>query len=508
MIVRELVTKLGFQYDPTPVKKADADTNALKGKIEGLLGLLTSGAIANGFRRLVYGAVEIGSRLNDTAEQFGISTEALQRFQYTAGLAGVKAEQFNAAMGPLSRQIFAAGEGSKEAAGLFHKFGIAFKDAKGDLLPTEEVIGNIAERISKIDSPAEQAGLAMKFFGRAGARLVPILKQGREGLRQAGLGLERLGGPISKETIEALDSLGDRTDELHLAFSNLKVIIASYLVPAFTSVVTWLGTAVGSFRKIVEQSKIAQSAMIALAGIMAFFALRAVISLAPVLLPIIGIAAGVAGLVLLFDELWVTLKGGDSLLNRFVTWCTDSTIKAEGLLGVIKEIGNTIFTLGDKVYDFLHPDEARSGANAGRNNGSVHAKYTSEDGSTLTDENGRKLERRQTEGFMGFGKKTYYVPAGGGDTNDLAPVGAGGEGGYNTLGPGNISDLAPMIRPQTLLGGGSSIKNDVQITVNPSAGMDEQALAVHVKQQFDAHLSNAVKNARAATLPSVPSGGP
>lgn len=516
MIVRELVTKLGFQYDPTPVKKADADTDALKGKLEGLLGLFTAGAIAAGFQRLVHGAVEVASRLNDTANQFGISTEALQRFQYTAGLAGVKAEQFNAAMGPLSRQIFAAGEGSKEAAGLFHKFGIAFKDSKGELLPTEEVIGNIAERISKIESPAEQAGLAMKFFGRAGAKLVPVLKGGREALRQAGLGMERLGGPIAQETIESLDTLGDRTDELHTSFTNLKVVIASYLAPALTSVVTWLGTAVGSFRKIVENSRLAQSAMLTLAGVMAFFALRAVIALAPVLLPIMGIAAGIGLLVLGFDELWVTFKGGDSLLNRFVKWCTDSTVKAEGLLGVIKAIGNEVFTLGDKVYDFLHPDEAKSGQQ-GKNGGPIQTKYVDENGKFLQGEDGvtyQKVEAAYDErqdwlSRKLFGKlqREHYVPVGapGGDINDLAPMGAGGEGGYNTLGPGDINDLAPMVRPQG--GGATNVKNDVQIEVHAAPGMSAADVGIEVKRQFQDEMTKAVKGARAATLPSVPAGG-
>lgn len=537
MIIRELVTRIGFQFDKTGFDRAASNIEELKHRVLGLAQAFSLPVFAEGLKHLVYGAVELGSRLNDTAEAFGITTEALQRFQYVAGLSGIKAAQFNAAMGPLSRQIFAAGEGSKEAAALFHKFGISFKDTHGNLLPTEEVIGNIAERISKMTDPAEQAGLAMKFFGRSGARLVPILKQGREGLRKAGLGLERLGGPVSKEAIEALDALGDRTDESHTAFERLKVSIAMGVVPVFTKMATALGSAYGSLSKLVERTHIAQAAILGLGTVLTFFALRAAIAFLPVLLPLTLTAAGIAVLTLAYEDLWVSLKGGDSLLNRFVKWCHTAKDSADGLAGAIARIGDYLFNLTaplERLMDMA--DRAPT----------LETKARIAPGGQIDETpriNGQAVEKRVRKAPFGLGPDvTYYVPApvdpatgvpnalDASNTNDVQQNGSPlltpkefrnrydidldrrldrgryGEDAKPLLSsPGPLLTTSEQAAPQ---GGGGSVDNsqihvEAPITITQLPGEDGEALAARMRQQFDTTLRKVVKDARAATLPRV-----
>jgi len=50
------------------------------------------------------------------------------------------------------------------------------------------------------------------------------------------------------------------------------------------------------------------------------------------------------------------------------------------------------------------------------------------------------------------------------------------------------------------------INVDTTINVTPAQGMNEEALANHVKLQFDTHMVKTVKAARAATLSRVATG--
>lgn len=562
MIIRELVTKLGFQFDGTVLARADKKvsdfkTNAvglasvmgqqsagimgvnaalgqsnaliagvsssmtvlakntqpavkqvseLTNKLKDLATLFASGAIVKYIVNMVHHAVELGSRIQDTSDRFGVATESLQRFQYVAAMNGVRAEQFNDALAPLSRSIYAAGHGSKEAAAQFTKYGIALKDSHGKLLPTEEVIGNIAEAVSKVKDPAEAAGLAMKFFGRNGAKLVPVLKKGRQGLHAAMQELDQLGGPVSADTINALANLGDRVEVVDGAFENLKMTVVAGLVPAFTAIINYVGGAIGTFKRWIEASHIAQAAFIALGTVIGFFALRALVAMAPVLIPLGLIAAGVVLLTLAFEDMWVTLKGGDSLLGRFVKWCDDSNTSATGLLKTIHDIGHAVFGLGEKVYDALHPFEPKAGDQNDPANSPMQGYNDAYGGFTNTD--GKRFKRIKPENkgdplgrWLHGDAPDMYLPAEG-DTAGLAPM--NGNSDFGTLAGG--AELGPM-RDRNGFGSMQTTNNtEVKIEVHPSQGMNEEQLAVFTKQQFDNHFGKVVKNARAATLPSAPSG--
>lgn len=494
MIIRELVTRIGFQFDKTGFDRAASNIDELKSKVTQLAAAFSLPVFISGVRNLVNEAASLGSHISDTAEQFGVSIEALQRYQYTANLAGVKTEQFNAALAPLSRQIFEAGNGSKEAAEIFRKFGVALKDSSGKALSTEEVIGSIADQIAKIDDPAKQAGLAMRFFGRSGSKLVPILKQGREGLRQIGLGLDRLGGPISKEAAESLDALDDRTAEVNTAFARLKVSIAMGLVPWFTRMTEAAGTAYGALSKMIERTHIAQAAIIGLGTVLTFFALRAAVAFLPVLAPLALTAAGVSLLILAYEDLWVTLKGGDSLLSRFVKWCATAKDTADGLAGVIARLGDYLFNLTAPLERLMDMGDRSVKLDA---NNRI---------------NGQAYEKKVRKGIGGAPDVTYYVPAA------VDPI-SGVPNSIDNLDPSNARN-APVINGSPMLTDheqfmrdrsnrnspvidNSQVKLDAVFNITQRPGEDGEALAARMRQDFDTTVRKMVNDARAATLPRV-----
>ena len=122
--------------------------------------------------------IEQAAHLQDLSEKLGVGTDELQKFQFAAKLAGVDSEGAAGAIGKLNRAIGQAIGGSKEAKEKFEKLGIELKEKNGDLRGAGEVILDLADKMKELKSAPEKTALAMKFFGRSGAALVPMLQEG------------------------------------------------------------------------------------------------------------------------------------------------------------------------------------------------------------------------------------------------------------------------------------------------------------------------------------------
>jgi hypothetical protein len=76
------------------------------------------------------------------------------------------------------------------------------------LNPEQQLI-EIADAISRVKDPAQQAALAQRAFGGAARDMLPLLKGGAEGMRLFREEGEKFGVTLSDEQIAAADALGD-----------------------------------------------------------------------------------------------------------------------------------------------------------------------------------------------------------------------------------------------------------------------------------------------------------
>ena len=156
--------------------------------VEGLkfgLGKLVSGAEAmiHKFVELVAGQAEAGKEIEETAQATGLSTKALQELRKAASASGVEVSDFDTAMFKLSRSMYGASKGGKEQAAVFAKLGTKATDGSGKLRATDDVMMDLAASFAKMPDGAQKTAMAMEVFGRSGARLIPMLNEGREALQ-------------------------------------------------------------------------------------------------------------------------------------------------------------------------------------------------------------------------------------------------------------------------------------------------------------------------------------
>ena len=164
------------------------------------------------FLQMAKDSLSAAAGLDELAEQLGITTVGLQALQFSAVQNGVKLEQLETAISKFSQKMGEAAGGSKDMVEALTALGVKNLDVQGKLRPTEALLSEVAEAITKMEDPAKRSAAAVDFFGKAGNRMLPMLKDIGGGFDDMAEKARRGGAMISKEAIEKLDKLADSSE--------------------------------------------------------------------------------------------------------------------------------------------------------------------------------------------------------------------------------------------------------------------------------------------------------
>ena len=219
-------------------KKAAKDLGILKtieiGKI-GFAGISAGAGIITG---LGSSALEMASRvatsadsLNDLSLRTGIALKPLQGFQLAAKLAGVDAEGFAVAVTKMSVNI-----GKAEAGDAFAKslagIGVNLADLQG--MNPEAQFSAISKAIGEIPTTAGRAAASVAVFGKAGAALAPLFKDGAASLEELTARAERLGIILQNDQVNNIAAMNDGFDLVSATVDGIIGQILGDLSPVVT----------------------------------------------------------------------------------------------------------------------------------------------------------------------------------------------------------------------------------------------------------------------------------
>lgn len=312
MALREVLAKFGFEIvDGDKLDKAEKKADGFAGKLKEIAGVMLGAALIDKVKGFVTEIQEAGDALNDTADQLGISTSALQQWQAAAKFAGAESSDLSAGFRVLNKNVADAKSGGGPAAAVFKQLGVEVKGANGALKDTPTIMRETLIGLSKIEDPAERSATAMQILGKAGTKLAPLAKDGAEGLDKLLGKLDELGGGFSQEALENIGAAGDAIDELGFASTSLKSRLAVSLFPTLSELLRYGTKLLVGFSKTTEGTHVFQAALVVLGAIAA----KVAIGMYAKFLPII---AAVALAILLVDDLITLFKGGDSAIGRLL----------------------------------------------------------------------------------------------------------------------------------------------------------------------------------------------
>lgn len=190
--------KAGIKQVESASKGLSRDLNSnLKGAIAGAFG--TAAIVAAGKATLDY-----AGQIADLSDRLGVSTDALQEFDFAARLTGTNLETVTGFLEKLSVSREEALQGNDELRESFARLGVSLEDLRTKRL--DDLTRQIGRAVQGADAQ-EIMPLLRGIGGKSAGALVPTFRMGLEDAAQQA---RSVGAIISPEDIAALDEIGDR----------------------------------------------------------------------------------------------------------------------------------------------------------------------------------------------------------------------------------------------------------------------------------------------------------
>ncbi|MBS1729851.1 MAG: phage tail tape measure protein [Bacteroidetes bacterium] len=215
--------------------------SALSGFAGGPVAMVTAGILAAVGAAIVLSAklVEITAHTAEQADEagkasqkIGMSTHAFTQLSYAAKLADVDAAGLEKGLGKLAQNMQTTlWTPTSNAARSFDQLGISIADAKGELLPVEDVLDQVAEKFHDMQDGPVKTAAAMNIFGKAGKDLIPLLNQGKTAIAAMKLEADQLGVTFTEQDAKAAEEFNDNSKRLDFALQGVKNTIGKDLLP-------------------------------------------------------------------------------------------------------------------------------------------------------------------------------------------------------------------------------------------------------------------------------------
>ena len=167
--------------------------------------------------------------IGKTADQIGMATGALQELSFVAEGAGVSQGKFTSSMERFSKRLGEAEMGTGAAKKALKELGLEASDLTS--MNLDSALGQVADKMSDIDSPTRRAALAAAIFGREGVAMVNMLGKGSGALDEMRLAARDAGAVIDDDLIRSAEEAQTRIDAASRVISAQLSVALADLVP-------------------------------------------------------------------------------------------------------------------------------------------------------------------------------------------------------------------------------------------------------------------------------------
>ena len=202
--------------------------------------LLSAGAVGAiaGITKLAKSAVESGDTIQTTADQYNLSAEAIQRWNYIALQSDVPADKLYKSM-TKSRDAIGTALADMSSTGR-----TALEALIGDLTKvptdTEGAFNTVIMALAGVEDKTMQAFYANEIFGeRVATELIPLLNQGADGIAKLSQEFETV-GYLTNEQVRALADYDNELNKVNTRLENAKTELGLAMIPIMDRFVSLL----------------------------------------------------------------------------------------------------------------------------------------------------------------------------------------------------------------------------------------------------------------------------
>lgn len=190
----------------------------------------------------------------DMARSTGMGVESFQKIAYAAKMSGIEAEKVTTSFIKFDKMIVDAAGGNKAYMQTFKDLGIKIKDSAGNLRQPNEIFEDVADIFHNTEDGIGKTALAVELFGKSGADLIPMLNDGKAGLKAFYAEAERLGLALSNEMIAKGDAFSDQLENIGEQVKGVKLQLGAALIPALSAATEKISKVIDKITKWVQEN--------------------------------------------------------------------------------------------------------------------------------------------------------------------------------------------------------------------------------------------------------------
>lgn len=364
MIVRELLTKIGFDVEQQKIDQAEAGVSRLK---QGLVALGV-GLAARAIHMVTASAAKLAADLQDSAGQLNVTARWLDVTGKAADGAGSSIQDVTMALHALNMAAAGARDGDANRLKAFEALGITLADLNGPLRDSEALFDAVNTRLAGLDDGQKKALLSQDLMSRAGKNMIKMWSEGADKVNALRQAVIENGLALNEQETGSLADYDDMLMSTGHTIQSLKNRFTLALLPALRWVNETIQTQSreGSFlRTVLDRVGVvlgfvadnAQTVGIAFGAM-----LTAILLITQPWWVLIGLV------VLLADELYAFFTGQDSYLRDAVDqWGIWGEVIMNILLfvgamftttwnvviGVLETVFDVLYAIGGVIYGFF-----------------------------------------------------------------------------------------------------------------------------------------------------------
>lgn len=185
----------------------------------------------------------------------GMSIATSSELAFAASQVGMSTDDLTRNIGFLARSLAALEKNADSNTNAFNRFGIEVHNANGGLLPTQEIVGKVADRFQSMPDGVQKSALAMSIFGREGRAMIPFLNQGSKGLEKMRDKAKSLG--LVVENVSALKSYVAAQRQWNATLKSLQIQIGNGVLPVLTGFSKAITGLLQAFNRINPETRTA-----------------------------------------------------------------------------------------------------------------------------------------------------------------------------------------------------------------------------------------------------------
>lgn len=212
-VLDDLTGKLGINL-PEGATSTLNSMVSLGGELTLLIGAFAAAAAAvveveKALANLTLEQAAAAGEIQDVAMQTGLSTEAVQRYQYACDIIGVSFDTVASSQAKMIQSMADVQSGSETAVATWNQLGIEVMNADGSLRDAQEVFLEVIDVLGQIENVTQRDAVSMEIFGRSAQDLNPLIVQGTDAFQALCDEASKVGAVLTDVQLEALAGLDD-----------------------------------------------------------------------------------------------------------------------------------------------------------------------------------------------------------------------------------------------------------------------------------------------------------